>query len=201
MANINHSTLTDPYLHEPKGAAAAANGEAYIADGAGSGTWTYLPIGWGYYKDDATEQTFNTTPAKLSIDGAGSTSDSSFLPREIRGTAELWDTVNDKITPIVAGDSYAVRLDLPVTAKTGSPTELTLELDIGNSTHASGIMIINSFLATAKTAPWTVSISIPIFCGTTFLANGGQVWLTADTGTVGITAPAIFISQLSTGNI
>lgn len=40
MANVNHSTLTDPYLHEPKGVAAAASGDVYVADGAGSGSWT-----------------------------------------------------------------------------------------------------------------------------------------------------------------
>ena len=40
MANVNHSTLTDPYLHEPKGAASASSGEVYIANGSGSGAWT-----------------------------------------------------------------------------------------------------------------------------------------------------------------
>ena len=40
MANVNHGTLTDPYLHEPKGIASASAGEIYIADGAGSGAWT-----------------------------------------------------------------------------------------------------------------------------------------------------------------
>ena len=52
MANVNHSTLTDPYLHEPKGVAAATNGSIYIANGSGSGSWTkahshingYLPF-------------------------------------------------------------------------------------------------------------------------------------------------------------
>jgi hypothetical protein len=39
MANVNHSTLTDPYLHEPKGVAAAASGSVYVSDGAGSGDW------------------------------------------------------------------------------------------------------------------------------------------------------------------
>ena len=39
MANVNHSTLTDPYLHEPKGAASASSGDVYVANGAGSGTW------------------------------------------------------------------------------------------------------------------------------------------------------------------
>ena len=40
MANVNHSSLTDPYLHEPKGVASAASGEVYVANGAGSGAWT-----------------------------------------------------------------------------------------------------------------------------------------------------------------
>ena len=40
MANVNHNTLTDPYLHEPRGASTAAAGDVYIADGAGSGAWT-----------------------------------------------------------------------------------------------------------------------------------------------------------------
>jgi len=39
MANVNHSALSDPYLHEPKGASTAAAGDVYVADGAGSGTW------------------------------------------------------------------------------------------------------------------------------------------------------------------
>jgi hypothetical protein len=39
MANVNHSSLTDPYLHEPKGAASALSGDVYIANGSGSGAW------------------------------------------------------------------------------------------------------------------------------------------------------------------
>lgn len=37
---VEHVDITDPYVHEPKGAAAANSGEIYVADGAGSGTWT-----------------------------------------------------------------------------------------------------------------------------------------------------------------
>ena len=40
MANVNHSALSDPYLHEPKGAATASSGDIYLANGSGSGTWT-----------------------------------------------------------------------------------------------------------------------------------------------------------------
>lgn len=39
MPNVSHASLTGSNLHEPKGAAAAANGTVYVANGAGSGTW------------------------------------------------------------------------------------------------------------------------------------------------------------------
>lgn len=39
MADIQHADLTDPELHEPKGAAAAAADLVYVSDGAASGAW------------------------------------------------------------------------------------------------------------------------------------------------------------------
>jgi hypothetical protein len=39
----DHSTLTDPFLHEPKGVADAAVGLVYVSDGAGSGAWEIPP--------------------------------------------------------------------------------------------------------------------------------------------------------------
>jgi len=39
-----HSTLTDPYLHEPKGVADAGAGLVYVSDGDGSGSWELPPF-------------------------------------------------------------------------------------------------------------------------------------------------------------
>ena len=36
---VDHSTLTDPELHEPKGVATATSGQVYAANGSGSGVW------------------------------------------------------------------------------------------------------------------------------------------------------------------
>ena len=41
--SVQHKDLTDPVLHEPKGASIATDGQVYIADGTGSGVWTTLP--------------------------------------------------------------------------------------------------------------------------------------------------------------
>lgn len=35
-----HASLTGADLHEPKGVAAATNGQVYVANGAGSGSWS-----------------------------------------------------------------------------------------------------------------------------------------------------------------
>jgi len=194
MADVTHSSLTDPYLHEPKGAAAASDGQVFIADGAGSGAFAFTPTGWGHYKDDAAAQTFNTTAAKLSIDGAGSSSESGYLPLDIRGSAELWDTTNDKITPVAVGDQYDLRIDLPVTGKTGSPTLLTLELDISGAASPTTV-IVSRDISTSKTPPYTISVGFPIFTLSSFVTNGGQLFFKTDTGTVDITAPAILVAR------
>jgi hypothetical protein len=40
---IQHNTITDPDIHEPKGVAAATSGKVYISNGSGSGAWEYPP--------------------------------------------------------------------------------------------------------------------------------------------------------------
>lgn len=42
MADIEHSTIADPNIHEPKGVAAADEYTVYVADGAGTGTWQLI---------------------------------------------------------------------------------------------------------------------------------------------------------------
>lgn len=42
--DIQHSDLPDELLHEPKGASTASNGQLYVADGAGSGSFRNLVI-------------------------------------------------------------------------------------------------------------------------------------------------------------
>lgn len=39
---VQHSAITDPDIHEPKGVAAATLGQVYTADGAGSGDWSII---------------------------------------------------------------------------------------------------------------------------------------------------------------
>lgn len=153
--------------------------------------------GWAFYVDGETTpatQTISTTASKLLIDGLGGTSESSYLPLEIRGSAELWDVGNNKITPINIGDSYDVRVSVEITGKTASPNVLDVILDIGG---AAGITIpVSEFqIPVVQTPPFTATVAIPIFCLSTFLTNGGQIFLQTDAGTLTVAGRNILIKR------
>ena len=138
-------------------------------------TELYNILGWGFYVEDqtvASTQVVTTTPTLIQIDGLGSTSSSDYLPYEIRGISELWDSSTSKITPIGIGDGYTVRLDLEITAKTATPTELVLDLDISGLATPTTV-IVERIIGTGKAPPYTVSVAFPLFSLTTFIANGG----------------------------
>lgn len=44
MADIQHVDITDPQIHEPKGASTASAGTVYVSDGTGSGAWQVLAL-------------------------------------------------------------------------------------------------------------------------------------------------------------
>jgi hypothetical protein len=50
-----HSDLTDPELHEPKGVSSASVNTVYVADGAGSGAWQKIEVAQLDYADLTTE--------------------------------------------------------------------------------------------------------------------------------------------------
>ena len=159
--------------------------------------------GWGYYSDSlgsTPTQVFNTTPAKLSIDASGSTTDEEYLPLEIRGSSSLWSDASNKITPIGVGDSYELRIDMTVISETGSPSDIIIQLDIGGGSSPSTV-IVTKYQSTGKGTPYAISASFPIFCLATFIANGGQIFISTDTGSVTVSDRAILISRMSSGSV
>lgn len=160
--------------------------------GVDGGTQTLGKLGWEHHSDglgSTATQVFSTTPALLSIDSLGSTTELTYTPA---ASGALWDT--NKITPLVVGDAYHLRVDLNISAKTGNADIIKMELDIGGSTYGSAIIIAeaDSVIGIIAT-PYRVSFVLPIFCLDTFLANGGQLWFSTDAGTVTATTRSIFI--------
>ena len=165
-------------------------------------TELYSVAGWGNYQDGETTpatQTINTTPSKLLIDGLGSASESGYLPREIRGSAELWDNV-DSLTPVNIGDAYDVRVTLEITAKTASPNVIDIVLDIGGAAGIT-IPIAQIQIPVVATVPFTVTGAIPIFCLSTFVANGGTLFFSTDAGTLTVAGRSIFIKRDFKGDL
>lgn len=195
MATIPHSSLTTADLHEPKGISTANSGEVYVSDGTGSGQWTTTKTGHGLYQDNSTEQSFGTTPSKVSIDGLGSNTIESYLPLDIRSSGTLWDTDNDRLTPVAVGDAYSLRLDLPITSRSAT-NYLILTFDIGSNNSAITVPILTKRIEVDRAAPFDESIELSVFVGSTFIANGGQIFIETDTGSIGVTGPQLFIARV-----
>ena len=171
-------------------------------------TELYNVGGWAYYKDDESSpatQVFSSTFSQLQINGADANSTSAYLPYEIRGSGELWDTANNKITPIAVGDSYSLRLDLEITATSSNPTRFKVALDIGatpDGTGGAGSIVIVDRSVTLKTGtPQSHTIGFPIFSLSTFISNGGTIWVSADSGTITVAGRAISLYRISSGQI
>lgn len=160
-----------------------------------------IPTGWGVYSDGETSpatQVFTSTPSKVQIDGLGAISNSDFLPKSIRGISELWDSANDTITPIMAGDSYDLRFDFSITGESGNPARITVQLDIGGAPTLT-LPVVTNDISLTRTAPFTLSVGFPIFCLSTFFNNGGQIFISTDQGTVTVSSRTIFLSRNSSG--
>jgi hypothetical protein len=227
---VEHSSIVDPNQHEPKGIGSATAGQvytaagggtgawatpdqeppgtdvatagqAYIADGAGGGVWTTVATtqvpGWAYYKDANGAQVFTTAGQLMSNDGASALSDNSYTPT---GVSNFWDTTNDFIISSGVGDSYILRVDLPITAKSGSASQLKFQLAIdGATTPPLSTVIVERIITLPSTLPATVSVSFGFFSKATFDTNGGRIFLTADANTIEITNPAITVQRISSG--
>lgn len=134
MANIQHSTLTDPNLHEPKGISTASANTVYMANGSGSGTYTNvnrLPgTGWGQYSNAV-----YTGTTYLSITDAGvlvpfdTNTNVTQLPITLAGsTSPLMNLSTETLLFVSEGDMHAITLSFFINTTTGSPTFMDLIL-------------------------------------------------------------------------
>lgn len=171
-----HNTLTDPELHEPKGVSAAAEGQVYVADGAGSGTWqaqnsTGTHVGFADYNDLATA----TTP--LSIvggasaiyipnDASGPQTTEVYLPA---GITSVWDGLAGKFdfSQLSNGDMLDIRLALEVTTTSANQT-VNVDLEMAtDSVSPFDVHFITSNFKTAGT--YQISRFNGIYVGSDFV--------------------------------
>jgi hypothetical protein len=131
--------------------------------------------GWGYYQDSTytsgSPLVANNAKVQMSIDGLGANTEITQLPN---GVTNLWDVATNKIIPKSIGDSYAIRVDLSASPTTASDW-LDFIIDIG--TGAPDIPVVTRTLTFAKTGTTNFSIGVPIFSMSTFVTNGGKLYL------------------------
>jgi hypothetical protein len=145
-----------------------------IADGS---NWKILSphniTGWAIYDDEAshtTPITVNNTKYPISIDNLGTSSNSNYLPS---GVTQLWDTINNKITPAKLGDAYDIRIDFEAQAAAGASSYANLILDVGDGVS---IPIVNRNISFQGTTLSSFSIGFPIAAMDDFMLNGGKIY-------------------------
>lgn len=134
MANVQHSTLTDPNLHEPKGISTAAANTVYLANGSGTGVYTNvnrLPgTGWAQYSNSVyvgtTYLAVSTTDVLLPFDTNVNVTQ---LPITLTGTtSSLMNLTNETILFVAEGDMHSITLSFRVATVASNPNYLDLKL-------------------------------------------------------------------------
>lgn len=148
MANVNHSTLTDPYLHEPKGIASAGAGNVYISNGAGSGTWTkdHAHIN-GYIPFDA------TTPAYTH---SVTTSFTAFNPTFTSNNVDGFTAASSPNARLIYSDTNNLTgfCNFTINFKNASGSSADLEMVF----HKNGIATPSHTINTAEAGAWRTSV-------------------------------------------
>ena len=168
-------------------AASTANtvpGGQWVSDGAGGGEFIRIQ-GWQQIADTATtvgapSQTISTGVRTLLTNDGGATNIKK-LPSDVGVSNTLWDLATNTITPIAVFDTYNLRLGFKVQDYAGTTPDLKVELDIGG---AQGVILSRTIPLLKGGAEQSITLSFPVFTGSTFLANGGSIYVTfTGTGT------------------
>ena len=155
-------------------------------------TEVYNVGGYANYSDNAvTTLTITTSPTKFTVNKLGSATYEGNLPLPIRGVSSLWDA-NSFIRPILINDCYDFRINARVQTRTSNPVYLVIDLDIGGAATPTNI-IFSKRIPVDGSTPFDIGDNIPIFCRATFLANGGQIFMSTNTGSLTITERGVFL--------
>lgn len=220
---IEHDSIPNADIHEPKDVSSASAGTVYVADGAGSGSWATADAlgsgaapagallladgsggldflryqGWAHYED--TDTTVGS-PSQALLPGVrtlwtndGGTSIIDKKPSD--ATVEMWDTATNTHVPIADFDLYHLRMSFFAENYAGATPYIDIELDIGGSIGTIFGRVVS--LHKGGSAQF-ISIAFPVFSGTTYNANGGKFYLTYQgTGSCAIYKSSILIVRES----
>jgi len=202
-----HSKITDPNIHEPKGASTASANQVLVANGdgttefnsgamAGAGFDTTSPL--KAYDiptyDSATglwvpsrhvawnyraDSTY-TSSSKLSLTSGNRTkiiNNGGTTSIGDPSGVAIYNTTTGKIMPESENDTYLVRFQCKASTNATSPY-FDLEFDIGGSLGVIDSRSISLNKGSSTTN--NVSITTLVFVGSTFITNGAETYITTN---------------------
>lgn len=114
MANIQHASIPDIYLHEPKGVISAPTGAVYVANGAGSGGWQKIDsAGLKGLAGDA-----GSNNKILVTDGANGF---TLKTNDVYGAMTVTNNTNNFALTAAADSTLATNTDYVLYTGTGAP--------------------------------------------------------------------------------
>jgi hypothetical protein len=139
---IEHKDITDPNIHEVKGASTATSGQVLTATGSGTATFqtptVYSDVEIGSYRivngsSTPTALTVAGTYYTVANTGAGAGSSSVY---GVAGVTSVWDAANNRFVfnTLSAGDVLVIHFDVSVVTTTvNTAVDIDLEFGIGGS--------------------------------------------------------------------
>lgn len=170
--SVEHKNITDPEIHEPKGAAAASSGSVYHTDGAGSGDWVRLGYGCSTLTGDGTAQT-STSATFQAINATNFSAGTTTWANNQTGYGMSFDTTGGYFTISDAG-TYLVNYGVSFDSNDASTSEFQVTIGVD-----SGSGIISKEANTTNYLSQTVSGLILYVSGTCMptLSAGDKLYI------------------------
>lgn len=188
--SIEHNIITDPNIHEPKGASTAALDSVYVSDGAGSGTWRKLDesdldfttkannkFGWNYRKDSQ-----YTSGSPLAI----SSGVKQLFPNN--GLGALTDVTRPlgivytgtSFTPTTLNSSYVIRVAFKCVAAAAAGTPYPLKISMEGGATPLQFAAQDVIFKGGGSYVNDIALTFLFFTGTLNTNNPIKIYLTPD---------------------
>ncbi len=192
MANVQHSGLSDPYLHEPKGVSTASANQLYLSNGSGSGTWTnanrFSGTGWGRYTNTTYVGTTVLPISTSEVLVPFTTNDTvTQLPTNYSGTtSSLFDLANEKLLFVNVGDLHSITFNYKIYSTSGSPSYMNIIMYGSSDGITYGTVLGDTTVSTLKGAGQVVTSSALFPVTSDMVTHGAKIYMVANTGTLNV---------------
>jgi len=203
---VQHNTITDPDIHEPKGVSTASVDQVYISDGEGSGAWTSISelnyTGWSLFEDTAyTDDTavylaVSTTPVTISNNKLGANTNETQAPLDALTT--LFNASTNNLQLVNAGDLYSIQLSFTIHSVSGTPSEMLLKLeytDTSDEENPVDVVVAQRSEAYTTTGQHVCCLNMAPATADLVL-YGGKIKLSTDDGTINLKDIKLLITRI-----